>query len=333
MTRLGFVARLSLAILCVLALQVGGAPAIAYRPTVAWPPYHWPIRPFDSMHPVRAAFGDPRTLAENEPFGMTGPGVPGAHSFHNGIDIAARPGTAVYPVVSGRVVTRGRNEIIVLTDDGRSFQYEHLKRVVHQGQLVVAQRTVLGWIQPEPCHVHLAEIDYGRVQNPLAPGHLEPYRDKTRPRATALYIDNGRPRPIVGGRLGARNRLVVAATDQPARPVSGPWDDLPQAPALVEWRLFHSSTDTGWQVAADFRQTEPPPPDFWKIYAPGTFQNCPVFARHLYAGTPGRYLFHLRLELAHRAGGGYRLEVRVADIRGNSSTASWPFRLVLGGRP
>ena len=93
------------------------------------------------------------------------------------------------------------------------------------------------------------------------------------------------------------------------------------------------STDTGWQVAADFRQTEPPPPDFWKIYAPGTFQNCPVFARHLYAGTPGRYLFHLRLELAHRAGGGYRLEDRVADIRGNSSTASWPFRLVLGGRP
>lgn len=150
MTRLGFVARLSLAILCVLALQVGGAPAIAYRTTVAWPPYHWPIRPFDSMHPVRAAFGDPRTLAENEPFGMTGPGVPGAHSFHNGIDIAARPGTAVYPVVSGGVVTRGRNEIIVLTDDGRSFQYEHLKRVVHQGQLVVAQRTVLGWIQPEP---------------------------------------------------------------------------------------------------------------------------------------------------------------------------------------
>ena len=147
------------------------------------------------MHPVRAAFGDPRTLAENEPFGMTGPWFrPGAHSFHNGIDIAARPGTAVYPVVSsGCVVTRGRNEIIVLTHDGRSFQYEHLKRVVHQGQLVVAQWTVLGWIQPEPCHVHLAEIDYGRVQNPLAPGHLEPYRDKTRPRATALYIDNGRP--------------------------------------------------------------------------------------------------------------------------------------------
>src|SRR5437762_1231281 len=75
--------------------------------------YHWPVKPFDRQHPVRGAFGDPRTLVVDEPFGVTRPYDGGAYSFHNGIDIVAARGTPVYPVVSGRVVKAGGHEIVV----------------------------------------------------------------------------------------------------------------------------------------------------------------------------------------------------------------------------
>jgi murein DD-endopeptidase MepM/ murein hydrolase activator NlpD len=321
--------RLSLAILLVLGLQAGAGQARA-APTLThqWPPYHWPVRPFDQQHPLQAAFGDPRTINKSQPFGRTGPWVDGAHSFHNGVDVAAEPGTRVYPVVSGSVVTATEGKIVVRTADGRSFQYYHLDRAVHRGQFAVAGRTVLGRITERRCHVHLAEIDNGRIQNPLAPGHLEPYRDWARPSAKGVYIDNGHSVRLVGDRpVAPHDRLVVAAVDPPARPLRAPYSGLPQTAALVEWRLSRWPARTPWRIAADFRQTEPSPPDFWNVYAPGTYQNCPVFDHRLFSGTPGRYLFHVDLDRSRFRVGRYRLEVRVADVRGNSSTASWQLRL------
>jgi hypothetical protein len=147
---------------------------------------------------------------------------------------------------------------------------------VNRGQWVVAEQTILGTVKPRYCHVHLAEIDWHHVHNPLDPGHLMPYRDWTTPQAVGLYIDNGGgPRPLVAGHLGARDRLVVAATDRPVLPVLGPMAGLPQVPALVEWRLVHGGIPTAWKVDADFRLTLPPPRAYWQIYAPGTYQNCP----------------------------------------------------------
>jgi Peptidase family M23 len=296
------VAGLPLATLLVFCVQPGAAakPSPCGYPRTNWSPYHWPVKPFDRQHPVRAAFGDPRTLNPGQSFGQTGPHE-GAASFHNGIDIAAAPGTAVYPVVSGRVVIRGRNDIVVRADDGRSFQYDELDRAVHTGQIVAAEQTVLGWIRPGPVfeHVHLAEIDAEwnglcRVHNPLDPGHLEPYRDHTTPRVTGLYLDtNHGPLPL-DGPIRPHDRLEVAAADQAAQPLSGRWLGLPQAPALVEWRLFHAGAYTPWHIVVDFRKTEPPPRNFWSVYAPGTYQNRPVFAHRLFQ-TPGRYLFRLSL--------------------------------------
>jgi len=294
--------------------------------------YHWPIKPFDRQHPVRGAFGDPRTTNVNRPFGWTGPKQIGTHSFHNGIDIAADTGTPVYPVVSGWVKRASEDEIVVRTDDGRSFQYYHLgrARAVQRGRFVVAGRTVLGRIRADYGHVHLAEIDHHVIHNPLDPGHLEPYRDRTRPVASDLYVDDGPlPSPLDGRSVTAHDQLAVAAADPPATRVPGPWLGLPQVPALVEWRLFQGHTHTPWTVAVDFRQTEPPPRDFWHVYGSGTYQNCPVFQHHLYLGTPGRYLFRLKLHLNRLHRGLYRLAVRVADVRGNQSTASWP--LEVGG--
>lgn len=310
-----------LAILLVLVMQPGAAakpgPSLAYQ---------WPIRPFDVRHPVRAAFGDPRTLGREERFGVTRPDA-GKYSFHNGIDIDAAENTPVYPVVSGRVVVARADEIVVQTNDGRTFQYWHLLRVVNRGEKVFSKRTVLGYVQWPWEHVHLAEIDGRHAQNPLAPGHLEPYRDDTRPAAVGLfYYDGHGPVETRGGRLETTARLAVAAEDAPPLSEPGKHFGLPQVPALVEWRLLHRGAWTDWQVAASFLRTVPPTWRFWQVYAPGTYQNSPVFEHKLYEGTPGRYLFRLGVDLHRLLPGRSRLEVRVADIRGNSATASWPLR-------
>jgi hypothetical protein len=325
------VAGLSLALLLVPSAPLGAAASSlrgpASRTRLA---YHWPIKPFNRQYPVRGAFGDPRTVNRDGPFGWTGPKQYGAHSFHNGIDIVADEGTPVYPVVSGRVVRASPDQIVIDTNDGRAFQYYHLTRApaVRRGRRVVAYRTVLGWINAIYGHVHLAEIDGHLIHNPLDAGHLEPYRDHTRPVVKDLLVDDGPvPSSLAGRSVGPRDKLAVAAEDPQALPVPGDWFNLPQAPALVEWRLFHRGTATPWNVAADFRETQPPPRDFWHIYGPGTYQNCPVFEDHIFHGTPGRYLFRLRLHLNHRPPGLYRLAVRVSDVRANRSTATWPLRV------
>ena len=321
---------LSLALLVIPAPQVAGAATSCGRPSPGFA-YHWPIKPFDHQHPIRGAFGDPRIVSFNLPVGWTGPTQTAAYSFHNGVDIGAEPGTPVYPVVSGKVVRANKGQIVVLTDDGRSFQYYHLTRAptVRLGRCVVAYRTVLGWIRTGYEHVHLAEIDNYVVHNPLDRGHLEPYRDWTRPVATGLYLDDGTlPDKLAGRPLGPGDLLSVAAADQPPMPVPGPWYDLPQAPALVEWRLFHGSTRSDWQTAVDFRHTQPPPRLFWDVYGAGTYQNCPQFEQHSYLGLPGRYLFRIHLHPNLLRPGAYRLAVRVSDVRGNRSTAWWPLLIV-----
>src|SRR5215470_1984091 len=324
--------RLLLATLLVFVAQAGGGQALAHRPSApGWQPYHWPVKPFGAQHTTHGVVGDPRTVYPLQAFGRTGPNREGAYSFHNGVDISAEVGAAVYPVVSGTVITALADKIIVRARDGRRFQYYHLDSRVHTGQTVVAQRTVIGRITTKYRHVHLAEIDGYRLHNPLDPRHLAPYRDWTKPTADGLYIDNGGgPRPLVDNHVGARDSLVVAAADPPARPLIGAYNGLPQVPALVEWRLFHNGTHTPWKVAADFRLTVPPPRAFWHIYAPGTYQNIPVFERRLYSATPGRYLFRLGVDATRLAAGAYQLQVRVTDIRHNSSVAGWPIQI---GKP
>jgi peptidase M23-like protein len=314
--------------LLVPSTQVAGAAAYSAHGRFA---YHWPIKPFERQHAVRGGFGDPRIVSDEQPFGWTGPDQPGAHSFHNGIDIVAPPGTPVYPVVSGRVVRAKPGQIVVHTEDGRSFQYYHLSgaRAVRVGKTVVGRHTVLGWIRVKWAHVHLAEIDGAVVHNPLDRGHLEPYRDWRKPVATDLYVNDGPvASPLDGRSIGRGDRLAVSAAEPQPMPVAGPWSGLPQAPALVEWRLLHGQAWTPWNVAVDFRHTEPPPRYFWEVYGVGTYQNSPAFANRIYLGTPGRYLFRLRIHPERLHSGSYQIAVRVADISGNRSTTRWPLQIV-----
>ena len=183
-----------------------------------------------------------------------------------------------------------------------------------------------------PLHEALSRTAGRRPASGRQPG--TPYRDWTKPVAAGLYIDNGGgPRALIAGHVGARDTLVVAATDRPAQPLTGRYSGLPQVPALVEWRLFHGGTSTAWRVAVDFRLTEPPQRGFWHVYAAGTYQNIPVFEHRCYSATPGRYLFRLGLDASRLAAGSHRLEVRVTDIRRSSSVSSWPLRIARAGAP
>src|SRR2546425_8557731 len=63
--------------------------------------YGWPVKPFDQPHPIRGNFGDPRTIFAGPPTQRTLLSGSGVFQFHDGIDISAPDGTAVYPVASG----------------------------------------------------------------------------------------------------------------------------------------------------------------------------------------------------------------------------------------
>ena len=306
-----------------LALKLAHCPA---RPSFA---YHWPVKPFDRQHPVRGAFGDPRTLSPDQPFGVTGPTASGSYSFHYGVDIVAWRGTAVYPVVNGQVVKIDSHRIAVYSSCGREFDYQHLVANVTVGDQVVAERTVLGWTQRPFDHVHLTEIDdhRHRDQNPLARGHLEPYADHTTPRAIALDLSSdGSPKLTNGGVASEQGELAIEAVDPAAIPVPGRFAGLPQTPALVEWRLRSGEHSSAWHIAADFRQSLPTS-SFWTVYAAGTYQNFPVFNHRLSWGIAGRYLFRVVLDPSRLSPGTYELEARVADVRGNSSTTTWPIEI------
>jgi hypothetical protein len=278
--------------------------------------YSWPVRPFDRPHPVRGNFGDPRTVytARGRSF-----------SFHNGVDIYAPDGTLVYPVASGTVVLAAPDEIIVHTPDGlRSFQYWHVVPAVHAGEDVVARRTLLGRVRPLAGHVHLTEVEDAIVRNPLAPGHLAPYRDPFPPTVHAVSFRSATGAPLAADSLAGLVSVVVWAQDAPSMPVPGPWHGFPVAPAKLTLAV---DTDAGapvvWpETVFDFTTTAPDPEVFWHVYAPGTYQNRPAVGRRLYTRTPGRYLYTARLPGLEP--GSYRLRVTAEDVCGNTGSLSLP---------
>ena len=280
--------------------------------TTRLPRYPWPLAPFDRQHAVRGYFGDPRTV-------IYGPHE-GVFSFHNGIDIAAWPGNRVYPVVSGRVARVIGDEVVVTSSFGRRFQYIHLRPRVRPGRVVIASRTVLGTVFRPWNHVHLTEIRGECVVNPL--GHLRPFADKTRPEVLSISFRNRAGNPVGPRDLSGEISVVAAAQERSAMPAPGVWRGMPVTPALLTWKLstLHGRRLLGG-IAADFRLTEPPPPAFCDVYAPGTVQNFAAEEGHYGWGRPGRYLFWLQggnLPTGKLPSGRYRLTVTAENILGSS---------------
>ena len=118
--------------------------------------------------------------------------------------ILGRNGTPVYPVVSGTVgrVSREKHReyVEILTGNGRSFEYWHVRAVV-PGPAAEAGATGAGMLMAPFEHVHFAEIKSGQAVNPLASGRLTPYTDTTRPRVESISLRRTRDR------LGAPTEL------------------------------------------------------------------------------------------------------------------------------
>ncbi|MBA3736300.1 MAG: hypothetical protein H0W90_14090 [Actinobacteria bacterium] len=313
--------RLTFLIACFALALIASAGASAFP---------WPIKPFDKQHPIRANFGDPRTRFLNTMLtdGLQGPGT---FLFHNGIDIPAPEGTAVYPVISGKVRYIDDAAISVRTKGRGVFQYFHIVVTVRNGEHVVAGRTILGYVMRAYDHVHLSWIRNERVWNPLAHGGIAPFRDRTIPQVRAINV-----RPA-GSLLSFDSEtvcgtvsLVAAADDTAPMAVPGVFANFPLAPALITWSLAKvgGSTYVRNVPAADFRTTLPTARNFWNVYARGSYQNAPRFSNRQYF-MAGRFLYNLANLVDTRSypNGLYEVTVRVGDMRGNSSEGALQFRI------
>jgi len=293
-------------------------------------PYRWPIRPFDRQHPVRGFFGDPRTFYA-ELGSSSNATTQGLFSFHNGVDISAHAGTKVYSVFTG-VVARVTVDEVVIRNAGRSFQYWHLKPKVTLGERVTTLRTVLGVIRPGPGHVHLTELRHGCAVNPLAPGHLTPYLDATRPLVLAIEVRSREGDVLDVHRIRRPFELDAIAEDIPWPAVPGLWHGMPVTPALVRWRLTGpGGIVVAERTAADFRTTIPPNRDFWDVYAADTHENFPEVPFPTESFERGRYIFRLTPPCDPLAlpSGTYTVTVTATDTAGNSGSLSR--KLVVAG--
>lgn len=314
---------------------VPAAPALCAEARDAKARYGWPVQPFDREHPLRGAFGDPRTVERSdEP--VDGPRSLGSFTFHNGIDIVVADGTPVYPVVSGVAVVRHTHEVSVHTRGQRIFQYWHIDPLVRTGQRVIAGETILGTVQRHKHHLHFGEVDRMRVVNPLAPGHLEPYRDAQAPTVIGLLARTSRGQSLPLDRLHGGVELIADAFDAQPLPFWGPWSGKPIAPALVRWQLERGdgAIVSPWRTVVDFGLHEPPARRFWQVYAPGTRQNFPVLADQFAWGKPGRYLYRLSagpIDTRVLPDGDYLIAVEAADICGNLGRLEQPISVANGG--
>jgi hypothetical protein len=294
--------KLAAAVACAASAALG-APSVSAAGSTA---YGWPLRPFHVQHPVRGFFGDPRIGRARDGSVI--------RSFHFGIDIAGADGTAVYTTLTGRVRpgSNGHDVVSIAGPHGRVFGYWHVVPSVQPGQHVVAYRTLIGHIAAGWGHVHFAEYSVGVPVNPLRPGALGPYCDRTAPTITGVGIawEGLAIRPPHS--LSGPTDLVVSAFDDPPLPVGGAWARLKAAPELVRWRIDGGT----WTTAIDFRRVIPRPDGYDGIYAYHTHQNRPH--------RRGNYLIYLAhgWDANSVEPGVHTLEVAACDIRGNCSKSA-----------
>jgi murein DD-endopeptidase MepM/ murein hydrolase activator NlpD len=286
--------------------------------------YRWPVKPFDKAHPVRANFGDPRTRFDGPSSNQTLLEGGGTFSFHQGVDISAPDGSPVYAVASGTVVRARGGRVTVDCGSGRSIQYWHIEPAVRAGNRAVAGETVLGFIQAKREHVHLTHLERSRPVNPLAPGHLTPYADRTEPEVLGVAIQ----------RRAGRLHFVAEAVDTPALAVPGRWHGFPVTPARLTWKIERNGrVVVPTRVAHDVRASVPRNDAFWNIFARGAHQNWPIFAGRKLQFQPGTYVFTLSgagLDPSRFADGVYALVVTAGDTAGNQAVRRQRFVVEAG---
>jgi hypothetical protein len=276
---------------------------VAHRRSVR-PSYGWPLKPFNRPHPVRANLNDPRN------------GDGDAKSFHFGIDISAPNGTPVYAVEPGQAfITRGRLAVAV-KGATRTFGYWHIVPAVRNLQSVRLHQ-LIGYTTTKDgggLHVHLAERRGDEYLNPLRPGGIGPYTDRTPP--TVLSVDfrrNGRE--VDAGALSGRVDVVAEVVDTTSMHVPGPWSNLPVSAARIRWGISSASRSVVAQRTVVNSDHWLPGRLYDAIFAPGTKQN--------FVGAPGHYRYYLArgFRASRLPAGISQLRIDATDTRGNRVVA------------
>jgi hypothetical protein len=277
--------------------------------------YGWPLKPFNRPHPIRGSFGDPRYHLDAE----------GAlSSFHFGVDISGRDGSAVYAVEPGYVHAYSAR-LTVTARSGREFGYWHVRPVVRTGRHV-RRHQLIGHILRGWGHVHLSEWFHGAYKDPLRRGALTPFHDATVPTIDTLRLITDTGAGVDAQRVSGPISIIVGASDAPPLPPPAPWNVARLAPAQIWWTL----TGPGVSVSAlvvDFSVGIPRDELYSWIYVTGTYQNKPH--------RPGSYLFWAAHSLgtADYPDGRYRLTVVARDDRGNMGTRVLDLQFANGTRP
>lgn len=151
--------------------------------------YSWPVKPFDSQHPIFATIGEYRDSAH----------------FHAGVDIGEGAGTSVYSVTDGTVesVNTVSGLVRIRDNSGVRYDYVHITPSVVANATITAGVTVLGTIASIPApHLHFSE-SYGGV-NPLRIDGLTPYVDKSSPTIVSVdfWKQSATPEQLTGSLYG-----------------------------------------------------------------------------------------------------------------------------------
>jgi Peptidase family M23 len=284
--------------------------------------YQWPLKPFDRQHPIRGAFGDPRSLRGTVDVTLDNP-----LSFHSGVDIQAHEGTPVY-AVHGGIVSAPNGEAVAIawpySGAGASvvFGYWHVVPAVHDGAYV-SQSELIGYVRPGVGHLHLSERRFGLYVNPLRRGGLSPYADHTRPVIRGLIVYASRtthelPLDAVSGRVD----VAVDAYDPPAERPWAPWADAIWSPAKIFWSGIYSDPwrpPGGPAQAVNFVRLQTVA--VRDVYAPGTRQNGPNLAGD------DRFWLVRGLDTTSLVGD-RTITVTASDTRGNQTTRALSFTVV-----
>jgi peptidase M23-like protein len=276
---------------------------IAHRHSVR-PSYGWPVKPFHRQHPVRANLNDPRNGHGN------------AKSFHFGIDVSAPDGTPVYAVEPGQAfITRGRMSVAV-KGATRTFGYWHILPAVRDKQMIRLHQ-MIGHISSKDGggqHVHLAERRGSEYLNPLRPGGIGPFVDRTPPTVTLVeFLRNGKA--LDAGALTGRVDVVAEVVDATPMLVRAPWSRMPVSAAKIRWGVRHGSRRVVQMSTAIDSDHMLPGRMYDSVFAPGTSQN--------YVGAPGHYRYYLArgFRSSRLPAGTSRLRIDATDTRGNRAVA------------